>query len=87
MTPWTAAHQVPLSMGFSRQDYWNGLPFSPPGLCLGGGGGGAHLTIIDPALIMAYWKEKRLVLDNWISKPLPILLLRSVRSSGYLRGF
>ena len=36
---------------------------------------------------MAYWKEKRLVLENWISKPLPILLLRSVRSSGYLRGF
>ena len=52
-----------------------------------GGRGGAHLTVTDPALIMAYWKEKRLVLDNWISKPLPILLLRSVRSSGYLRGF
>ena len=50
-------------------------------------GGGAHLTITDPALIMADWKEKRLVLDNWISKPLPTLLLRSVRSSGYLRGF
>ena len=50
-------------------------------------GGGAHLPITDPALIMAYWKEKRLVLDNWISKPLPTLLLRSVRSSGYLRGF
>ena len=54
---------------------------------LGWGGGGAHLTITDPALIMAYWKEKRLVLDNWISKPLPTLLLRSVRSSGYLRQF
>ena len=25
-TPWTAAHQAPLSMGFSRQEYWNGLP-------------------------------------------------------------
>ena len=25
-TPWTAAHQVPLSMGFSRQEYWSGLP-------------------------------------------------------------
>ena len=36
---------------------------------------------------MAYWKEKRLVLDNWISKPLPTLLLRSVRSSSYLRRF
>ena len=26
-TPWTAAYQAPLSMGFSRQDYWSGLPF------------------------------------------------------------
>ena len=25
MTPWTAAHQAPLSMGFSRQEYWSGL--------------------------------------------------------------
>ena len=29
-TPWTVAHQVPLSMGFSRQEYWSGLPFPPP---------------------------------------------------------
>ena len=29
--PWTVAHQAPLSMGFSRQEYWSGLPFSPPG--------------------------------------------------------
>ena len=27
-TPWTAAHQAPLSMGFSRQEYWSGLPLS-----------------------------------------------------------
>ena len=26
-TSWTLAHQAPLSMGFSRQEYWNGLPF------------------------------------------------------------
>ena len=30
-TPWTVACQVPLSMGFSRQEYWNGLPFICPG--------------------------------------------------------
>ena len=30
-TPWTVAHQVPLSMGFPRQEYWSGMPFSPPG--------------------------------------------------------
>ena len=31
VTPWTAARQAPLSMGFSRQEYWGGLPCSPPG--------------------------------------------------------
>ena len=30
-TPWTAAHQAPPSMGFSRQEYWSGLPFLSPG--------------------------------------------------------
>ena len=30
-TAWTAARQVPLSMGFSRQEYWGGLPFPSPG--------------------------------------------------------
>ena len=30
-TPWTAAHQAPLSVGFSRQEYWSGLPFSISG--------------------------------------------------------
>ena len=29
--PWTAAHQAPLSMEFSRQGYWSGLPCPPPG--------------------------------------------------------
>ena len=29
--PWTSAHQTPLSMGFSRQEYWNGLTFPSPG--------------------------------------------------------
>ena len=29
--PWTVAHQVPLSMEFFMQEYWNGLPFPPPG--------------------------------------------------------
>ena len=29
--PWTVARQAPLSMGFSRQEYWSGLPFPSPG--------------------------------------------------------
>ena len=31
MTPRTVARQAPLSVGFSRQEYWCGLPFPPPG--------------------------------------------------------
>ena len=30
-TPWTLARQVPFSWGFSRQEYWSGLPCPPPG--------------------------------------------------------
>ena len=30
-TPWTVAHQAPLSIGLSRQEYWSGLPFPSPG--------------------------------------------------------
>ena len=29
-TPWTAAHQAPPSLGFSRQEHWSGLPFPSP---------------------------------------------------------
>ena len=31
-TPWTAAHQAPLSMGFSRQEYWSGVPLPSPNM-------------------------------------------------------
>ena len=31
VTPWTVAHQAPLSLGFSRQEHWSGLPCPPPG--------------------------------------------------------
>ena len=31
VTPWMEDCQAPLSMGFSRQEYWSGLPFPPPG--------------------------------------------------------
>ena len=30
-TPWTVAYQAPLSMKFSRQEYWSGLPYPSPG--------------------------------------------------------
>ena len=31
VTPWTVAYQAPPSLGFSRQEYWSGLPFVSPG--------------------------------------------------------
>ena len=31
VTPWTVAYQAPLSMGFSRHEYWSELPFPSPG--------------------------------------------------------
>ena len=32
VTPWTAAHQAPPSMGFSRQEYWSGVPLPSPNI-------------------------------------------------------
>ena len=32
VTPWTVARQTPVSTGFSRQEYWSGLPFPTPGI-------------------------------------------------------
>ena len=37
VTPWTAAYQAPPSMGFSRQEYWSGVPFPSPKVTLGAG--------------------------------------------------
>ena len=44
-TPWTVAHQAPLSMGFPRQEYWSGLPFPSPGYLLNPG-----IEPVSPAL-------------------------------------
>ena len=35
VTPWTVAHQAPLSLGFSRQEYWSGVPLPSPWSFLG----------------------------------------------------
>ena len=48
-TPWTVAHQAPLSMGFPRQEDWSGLPFPTPGDLLDVG---IELTCLaSPALV------------------------------------
>ena len=35
VTPWTAAYQAPPSMGFSRQEYWSGVPLPSPDIATG----------------------------------------------------
>ena len=45
VTPWTESHQVPLSMEFFRQEYWNELPFPTPGDLSNPG-----IKLVSPAL-------------------------------------
>ena len=45
VTPWTVARQAPLSMEFSRQEYWSGLPFPTPG--------DLPDPVVEPASLMA----------------------------------
>ena len=45
---WTVVRQGSLSMGFSRQEYWNGLPCSPPGNLPNPGT--EHESLVSPAL-------------------------------------
>ena len=47
-TPWTVPCQAPLSMGFSRQEYWSGWPFPPPGDLPNPGIG--LVSLVSPAL-------------------------------------
>ena len=49
-TPWTAAYQAPLPMGFSRQEYWSGVPFPSPLLEL--------TPIKDVFFIIGDWNAK-----------------------------
>ena len=78
-TPWSAAYQAPLSMGFSRQEYWRGVPLpSPIKRCTG------YLhTFYSKKLILkdhkvyhskytTFWKDKTME-DNFFKKWLPVL--------------
>ena len=63
-TPWTAAYQAPPSMGFSRQEYWSGVPLPSP------------FVVHDLANIWQYRKHyiSSIILCVWINKELPQLL-------------
>ena len=56
-TLWTVACQAPPSMGFSRQEYWSGLPFPPPG--------DLPDPEIEPRLLrLLYWQADSLALRH-----------------------
>ena len=71
VTPWTVTHQAPLSMGFSRQEYWSGSPFLPPGDLPNPG-----IEPMSPALAGGLFTIEppgpacKVVLTNWVLCPL-----------------
>ena len=66
VTPWIIARQAPLSMGFSRQEHWSGLPWPPPGDLLSLGTKSASPALTGrfftteppgkPHLLVSFWK-------------------------------
>ena len=56
-TPWTAAHQAPPSMGFSRQEYWSGLPLPSPY---------GPLLLYNYAFLSIYVKVENVEVKNYI---------------------
>ena len=88
--PWTVARQAPLSMGFSRQEYWSGLPFSPPGNLPDPGIRPAPLT--SPALAGGFFTTSTAwfilsFCDNWPVGGVDFTvshILDSARSSTFL---
>ena len=62
VTPWTVAHQAPLSVGFSSQEYWSGLPFPPAGDLPDPGI--KPTSLVTPALAGGFFTLSRLETDN-----------------------
>ena len=71
-TLWTVAHQPPLSMGFSRPEYWSGLPWPPSGIFLTQG---SNLCLLS----LLCWQAGSLPLvplGNWIKSDSAFILLK-----------
>jgi len=78
VTPRTIAHQAPMSMGFSRQEYWSGLPCCPPGDLPGLGTEPISLTFVALAgrffATSATWEAHLQYITRYDSLPTPVLL-------------
>ena len=83
-SPWTIANQAPLSMGFSRQEYWSGLPFPSPE-DLPGPGIEPRSPALQANLFMVWATEKNLTLipPKYVS-PVWITLLKFRYSSKWI---
>ena len=84
MTPWTAAHQAPLSLGFSRQEYWSGLPFPFPYMTTGKNLALTRQTFVSKVMSLLFNMLSRLViafllrikrlLISWVQLPSAVIL-------------
>ena len=59
-TPWTAAYQIPLPMGFSRQEYWSGLPLP-------------SLNMLS-RLVITFLPRSKHLLISWLQSPSAVIL-------------
>ena len=81
-TPWTAAYQAPPSMGFSRQEYWSGVPLPSPHLPL-------VIAIIHNNINFQYLEVKiNSAIPHWRRKrqPTPVFLPGESQGWGSLMG-
>ena len=59
-TPWTAAHQAPQSMGFSRQEYWSGVPLPSPNML--------------SRLVITFLPRSKRLLISWLQSPSAVIV-------------
>ena len=62
---WTVAHQAPLSMGFSRQEYWSGLPCPPQGDLSEPGIEPVSPALQADSLPLSHWRSPFNVYNRW----------------------
>ena len=78
-TPWTVAHQAPLSMGFSRQKYWSGLPILTPADLLDPGI--RPMSIASPILASGFFTTS----TTWENNIVPIFIKHALYAGYFSR--
>ena len=84
---WTVAHQAPLSMGFSRQEYWRGLPCPPPGDLPHPGIEPVSSALQADSLLLSHWGSPHITgtRANLLSTKAPSEFVSSLRTSFFPR--